>query len=657
MRNIFWMIALCGSWCGFAAAPLEAAFARLVLPVGNRIVYDHALKAVCVADRAADAAWLAAARAGTLKTRQADVRAKLLAAIGGLPARCPLNVVETGRVQRDGYSVVNLYFESQPRHYVTANLFLPDPNVFPGCRPGIVVPCGHSMNGKASVGYQRGAVQAAKAGFVTLVYDPIDQGERRQSRRSDTLWNCAAHNNLGRRAELLGWSAVRFRLWDGLRALDVLAARPDVDAARLGVMGHSGGGTMASWIMALDDRVACAAPSGFLSTLRAVCEQCGPQDAEQFVFGQLSFGFNHLGHVLLRAPSPVLLCASFGDFFPYSGVCGTAERAAEVYRTLGAAAAFRLSDTIGPHHWHETTRTVAVAWMNAWLQQGPPLADLPAYRNLQYGFDYAAVDCGLGFEPKNLAHMRTNHWAAVVTPTGSTLDLPGARTVYDLMKDEADRAVAARSPCTADVVRRVAGIRSAAALTPTVCHMTDEQGVRTQTLVQDDGTPIPLVTVGAGTPVLIVSDAPARKSLAADVARRVAAGQCVTVADIRGFGENARGCHVFYGIKDGDEEMARLYALVGVSFVGKRAEDVIAAAKAASSASGGMPVQLIAHGRAAVAAAHAFFTARELFAGLQIERPPCAWRELFEDDARPCRFADIVQNAVRFYDWIDLIKE
>ena len=648
------VLAACGALGVWGAAdPVTAALDRRLLPGGNHIVYDNMLKAVYEADLAADEAWTACATPAALAARQRAVRTSLVEALGGFPERCPLNVVSTGRVTRDGYTVEKIYFESQPNHHVTANLFLPDPVKFPGKRPGIVVPCGHSNNGKAAAAYQRGALQAALAGMVALCYDPIDQGERPQCRKNPNLWNCGAHNNVGRRAELLGWNMARFRTWDGIRALDVLASRPEVDPARLGVMGHSGGGTMSSWIMALDDRIACAAPSGFLSTMRAVCEQCGPQDAEQFVFGELAFGFNHLGHILLRAPSPVLFCSSHGDSFPFSGVIETSRRARAVYAMLGKPDTFALSDTIGPHHWHESTRTRAVAWMNHWLQGGAAPAPMQTHRNLQFGFDYKNVDTGLAYEAKGLAHMRKNRWAANATPTGNTLDLPGERTVYDIMRDEANRAKAARPALTADVVRRVAGIRPAEQIAFTVCEESEKDGVASAVLVQDDGTPVPVVTVGTGENVLLVGDAAKRADLAPHVKRLVAAGGRVTVADIRGFGETSTLKHVFYGVKSADEELAQLGCLVGVPFVGRRAEDVIATAKYRG---GGRPVRLVAVGRAAIPAAHAFAAERGLFSRIETIGAPCSWAELFADDAKPCRFADVVHNAWRFYDWTDLLS-
>lgn len=607
-----------------------------LVPAGNHIVCEDAAKRVYEADLKADSDWTACTTPAALQARQRDVHAALVKSLGGFPSRTPLNPRVTGRVARDGYAIEKVMFESRPNFHVTAHLFLPDPAKFPGKRPGIVVPCGHSTNGKAAAPYQRGCVKAARRGMVALVYDPVDQGERRQSRNSEDLWSCAAHNNIGVRAELLGGSAATFRIWDGLRALDYLETRPEVDATRLGVMGHSGGGTMTSWIMCLDDRVKCAAPSGYLSTQRAVCREIGPQDAEQFAFGSLAFGFSHLAHIVLRAPSPVLHCSSHGDFFPFTGVLDTADAARKVYATFGAPEAYRLSDTIGPHAWHESTSSYAVDWMDHWLQGAPLTRSMADYRALEYGFDFADVDTALAYSPKSLADMRTGRWEASVTLTGSTLDLPDERTAYDIMSETARQQKAARPRLTPDAVRARAGIRPASAIGFTRAA----NGV----VLADDETPIPLVTTGAGDKTLFVSDR-------ADSTSVPKAG-AVTVADLRGYGATGKGVHSFYGCSDGDEEIARLYALVGINLVAKRAEDAIAVAKAL-----GGNVRLVAEGAAAIPAAHAYYTARELFTSLELVNPPAPWATLFADDAQRWKFADSVYDAWSLYDWTDLTDE
>ncbi len=111
---------------------------------------------------------------------QARLRGKFLEAIGGLPERTPLNAQVTGTIQRDGYRVEKVIFESQPKHFVTALLFRPDSDrKMPPC-PGVLVPCGHSKNGKGSDAYQTMGALLALNGMAALVVDPIDQGERGQ---------------------------------------------------------------------------------------------------------------------------------------------------------------------------------------------------------------------------------------------------------------------------------------------------------------------------------------------------------------------------------------------------------------------------------------------------------------------------------------------
>ena len=75
---------------------------------------------------------------------QKRLREKFLEAIGGLPERTPLEPQVTGTISRPGYRVEKIIFQSQPKHYVTALLFLPDPQRFKPPYPGVIVPCGHA---------------------------------------------------------------------------------------------------------------------------------------------------------------------------------------------------------------------------------------------------------------------------------------------------------------------------------------------------------------------------------------------------------------------------------------------------------------------------------------------------------------------------------
>ena len=619
----------------------------------GRCVRDSLFNEVVRLDRAADAAWAACDTQEKLAARQREVREKTIAALGGFPEKTPLNARVTGKVKKDGYVIEKILFESRPKHYVTANLFLPDDPKFKPPYPGVVSPCGHSLDGKLAPWYQRIGVTGAKHGLATLVYDPIDQGERRQHPKCKV--SCGGHNNIGHRAALLGWNTAQFRVWDGIRACDYLASRPEVDASKLGVAGLSGGGTLSSYLNALDPRYSAAAPAGFLSTVRDACGDIGLGDAEQFMFGQLKFGFNHLGIVLMRAPSPIMLVTTHGDYFPFMGSQETFDRAKKVYSMLGSPEKVDLMDTAGPHHWYESTRNATVLWMRRWTagDESAWPGDRAALRRMDLGFAYSPGNSGLAFEPRK---------KATVTKTGRVMDIPGARSVYDVMRDELARLDEKRVPPTIESVRSVAGIRPVSSLsaTPIVLderRFADGRAVRLVLSRDDDMTPIPLAVflpaAAKGEPVMLVSGDPA-PGLADEAKKLISQGRPVAVAQLRGFGATAKGLYSFYGSKRADEEMAAMAISIGQNLASLRAEDAAIAARHFASMLGGGSVALVAHKEAAIPAAHAYFLERGLFSSFATISPPPSWHETVRSPTAASSFANTVFGALKAYDWTDL---
>jgi len=186
--------------------------------------------------------------------------------------------------------------------------------------PSVLVPCGRSANGKAADTYQRVCILLAKNGMAAFCYDPIGQGERIQKLDTDGKpaireGSTTEHTMAGIGVLLVGRQAASYRIWDGLRALDYLAERPEIDSARLGCTGNSGGGTMTAYLMALDDRIAAAAPSCYIASLERLFAKIGPQDAEQNITGQVAARMDHADYVTMRAPKPTLLCVGTRDFF------------------------------------------------------------------------------------------------------------------------------------------------------------------------------------------------------------------------------------------------------------------------------------------------------------------------------------------------------
>jgi lysophospholipase L1-like esterase/dienelactone hydrolase len=642
---------------GVGAQPSSVAevLGAPVLEQAGLSSYAAVFRQVSAADEAADTAWSALASEDTLTAHQQRLRTRWLASFGGLPARTPLNARTTGVVPRDGYRIEKILFESQPGLFVTAHLFLPDAAAFKPPYPAVLIPCGHSNDGKASRDYQRGAVLAAKAGLAAFIYDPIDQGERLQRPGAKPPGNVHGHNIAGVSAMLLGWNTARFRIWDGMRALDYVQSRPEIDARRLGVMGNSGGGTLSAYLMALDDRIGAGAPSCYITTLRDVCDRCGPQDAEQNFFGQLAFGLNHAGCVLARAPSPVCLNCAHDDFFPFAGSQKTFAAARAVFERFGWGGRLAMIDVPGAHGWKEGTRTGSIQWMRRWLaddETALPL-DVEYLRALCAAYDAKAADCGLqGAE-------------AWVTAGGQVRDLPGARSVHDLMRDELAVVETRRSPLTDDAaraqaVRRVAGIRERAALSAVRAEVARfvRPGITVirQTFTRPSGLALPTVTLvpdnAAAAPVLVVADG-GKSNAVAVVEAYLQAGHPVMAADLTAVGEIGACKHRFYGAKNDDEGVAVMLDLLGRSLVGLRAEDILICAQAHAEAFGGRPVVLCATGDLAIAASHAVAAEAGLFAKLDLRDKPLSWSEVIRSGGR-FSFSNCVQDALRAYDWPEL---
>src|SRR5262245_60075756 len=251
--------------------------------------------------------------------RKAEVSAKILEAIGGLPDyNGPLNARVTGRIERPRYVIEKVIFESLPRFWVTANLYRP---ASPGKYPGVLLPLGHWEEGKPAM--QRMAINLALKGFVALAYDPIGQGERQQAydrRLGESLgaWATEQHFLVGGQCLLAGESFARYRIWDAKRALDYLLSRPEVESEKIGCTGCSGGGTVTTYIAALDARIKVAAPACYMNSYRVLFAGA-IGDSEQSLPNFLSSGLDLTDYVELFAPKPWLIASMHEDVFTPEG--------------------------------------------------------------------------------------------------------------------------------------------------------------------------------------------------------------------------------------------------------------------------------------------------------------------------------------------------
>jgi dienelactone hydrolase len=295
-----------------------------------------------------------------------EVRRRIQNCFGPWPEKTPLKPRVTGVIERDAYRIEKIIFESRPGFLVTANLYVPKDRDFP--LPGVVGTCGHSSNGKASEYYQAYAQGLARQGYVVLIYDPIGQGERLQypneQLKSRIGVGVREHLYAGNQQFLVGEFIGSWRAWDGIRALDYLLTREEVDPEQIGVTGNSGGGTMTTWLCGVEQRWAMAAPSCFVTTFRRNCENELPADTEQCPPRALALGLDHSDFLAAMAPKPVIILAKEKDYFDARGAEEAYARLRRLYGLLGAGENVALFIGPGYHGYSQENREAMYRWFN-----------------------------------------------------------------------------------------------------------------------------------------------------------------------------------------------------------------------------------------------------------------------------------------------------
>jgi hypothetical protein len=297
-----------------------------------------------------------------------------------LPPRTDLKPVVTGKIETDHFTVEKLHFQSLPGLYVTANLYVPKKADFPA--PAVLYVCGHGATivDKVSYGnkvtYQHHPAWFAEHGYVCLIVDTLELGE------IQGIHHGTYHLNQWW-WQTLGYTPAGVECWNGMRALDYLQTRKEVDPKRLGVTGRSGGGATSWWVAAADDRVKCIVPVAGITDLQAhvVGETPPPTGAPpRFVKGVVAghcdcmyfvntYEWDFPEAAALCAPRPLLLGNSDADtIFPVPGYRRLADKVRRIYNLYGAGDHFVLLETKGPHKDTPELRRGAYQWMNRWLR-------------------------------------------------------------------------------------------------------------------------------------------------------------------------------------------------------------------------------------------------------------------------------------------------
>ncbi len=377
-----------------------------------------------------------------------DAQQRIREAFGDEPERTPLNPRVTGTVEREGYRIENVIFDSRPRFPVTANLYIPKGRTGP--LPAVVGTCGHSTNGKAAEAYQSFAQGLARLGYICLIYDPIGQGERLQYIKDDLSSRIGVgvreHLQAGNQQFLVGEFFGMWRAWDGVRALDYLLTRAEVDKQRIGVTGNSGGGTMTTWLCGVEPRWTMAAPSCFVTTFRRNMENELPQDTEQCPPRALALDLDHADFLAAMAPKPIIILAKERDYFDVRGSEETYSRLRRLYRLLDAEDQVALF--VGPtgHGYSQENREAMYSWFNR--------ATGTAAGNTDRQFDgvlRSTSDVGFTAEPEITIEKDETLWC---TSKGQIAATENARTVFDFTREKSKELASARKKPSGAALRR-----------------------------------------------------------------------------------------------------------------------------------------------------------------------------------------------------------
>jgi cephalosporin-C deacetylase-like acetyl esterase len=575
--------------------------------------------------------------------RRKLVRANILESIGGFPERTPLNARIVGTLDRGDFNVEKIIFESQPGFFVTANLYLPKTGAPP--YPAILYPLGHERGGKSHSTWQQMLGSLARRGYVAFAWDPLGQGERKQF--FDPDWNdskffssTVEHTELGTQCMLIGDAIARYTIWDGIRALDYLLSRPEVDPARVGATGNSGGGTHTSYLSALDDRIKAAAPSCYITAWHFLLDTIGPQDGEQVFPGWLNYGMDFPDFIYSFAPKPFLVLSAIRDFFPIGGVRQSFAEAHRVYETLGIGDKLQKVEADDGHGYSKPRRQAAYRWFARWLQSKED--------------DGAEQDVPLA--------RAEELWAS---PTGQVSTSFHGEDVFSLNLKRYEALQKNRPAFTVGKVRELAAIDPAKGdLNVKSYGALQRTGYRIEKLTYESepGILIPaLLYIPEGQtsrlPAILYADGEGKKASAAEAERLVHKGFIILSADLRGFGETrpALDTHDDFFRYFGDYESAETAILLRKTLVGMRAADIERGINLLLARSDVDSANLagIGKGAAAVAMLHAAALDPRI-RKVALEDMLVSYDALVTHRIHRKMFEQIVPSALKFYDLPDL---
>jgi dienelactone hydrolase len=570
--------------------------------------------------------------------------------LGEFPAKGALNPKITGHIQREGYKIEKVVYESFPDHHITANLYLPQGK---GPFPAALLFCGHEDVSKATESYQSTAILLAKNGFVVLAVDPISQSERHQlldpNGRSMTRGGTTEHTLLNETSNLVGTSAPAYELWDNIRSLDYLVTRKEVDTTRIGCLGNSGGAMQAIYFSAFDHRVKLIVLCSYLANRERTLELSGPADGCAQIPGEGKAGLELSDYLIASAPKPILVLAGRYDFIDYRGTEIAFDELKQVYTALGQPQKVQLFTYDDGHGISQPKREAAVTWLRRWFYNDPSTVkegilsvltdkDLFATRSGQVGTEYA--------EEVSLAKRNRN--------------------LYDSLANSRREFLSRRKSQVLDTIRTLL------AISPNKCPVQAEavgsvkkDSIPYEKLIlrKKGEVPLPILIAYPSIPkkiILWLNDK--GKDKLADSAALIQSyrqkGYAVILADLRGMGETKDKEELNDAKYFNREYRNVMLALhIGQSIVGQRVTDIYTLLEyiETNNRLAGLPVELHASGWAAVPALHNAVLSGKINS-LHLYNSIGSYKEILENPTGKNCYSYIVPNVLKYYDLPDLVQ-
>lgn len=596
-------VLLCGTSLVWGQAPES-------LSVGDAMIQAHlTLEAGQLSERVL-------AGAGSREeweSRRAELRREYFDMLGlwPLPERTPLQAQVTGTLTRDGYRVEKLHFQSRPGLYVTANLYLPAR--IEGKLPAVLYVCGHAGRGRDGnkSAFAHHGQWFATHGYACLVVDSLQLGEiagiHHGTYRENRWWWHSA-----------GYTPAGVECWNGMRALDYLVSRPDIDAERLAVTGISGGGAATFWIAAADERVKVCVPVSGMSDLESyvVDKVCNGHCDCMFLYNTARWEWSTIAALI--APRPMLFENSgYDPIFPMPANERLRGRLAGLYRWYEKKPGdlFDIGVTPGGHNDNVELRLMAYRWINRHLKGDNAEVSEPALPPI------AGKELRVFPEETDLPADRINATIDETFVPVARLTPPAVRAEYDRWAQELRESLADR------LFRDWPDQVPAAEL-----RTTEESGLlllTTEGEILVTARRLTAQTAGkraAGMPkrlwlVVLNPDEP-EGDLPAWAGDVIPEGQTVMVLSPRGSGKTTR-----WSEKNPPNYVARAHALVGRTVDAGRIWDTQAVARMLHEAEGNeLTVAVAGRGPAGILGAYAALAETSISEVIAVD-PPASHRE------------------------------